>query len=77
MSTTSVGFSLRKPMSRSVRPQATTGEIAQWGTEEDFQKFVLPLALEFTLRVSKEAERRAQLYYSEADPEKLGADGQH
>jgi hypothetical protein len=45
--------------------------------EEDFQRLVLPLALDFMLRLMKEAEMRAQLYYSEANPEKVGADGQH
>jgi hypothetical protein len=61
------------------QPRSDNREIAQWERwmEEDFQKVVLPLALHFTLRVFKEAEMRAQLYYSEADPEKVGADGQH
>jgi transcriptional regulator with XRE-family HTH domain len=62
-------------------PQVTSDKrgTAQWERwmEEDFIQVVLPLALEFQMRLSKVAAKRARVYFGEADPEKVGADGQH
>jgi transcriptional regulator with XRE-family HTH domain len=51
-------------------------DVRQW-MEEDVREFLMPLAQAFMQGLVKVAERRAQIYYSEANREKVDADGQH
>jgi hypothetical protein len=60
MSTTSVSFRFASEVRQARSDNREIAQRQRW-IEEDFQKLVLPLALKFMLRPSKEAEMRAQL----------------